>query len=90
MLDHLSSCITTFTSVYAEDNGVMVPDLDENGDLQWAYKYRYFREDAQVQAIAMTWTNDVKNNFKTFKEAQEAWITYDKARELKRWVKSNQ
>ena len=33
-----------FSSVYAlrEDNGVMVPDLDENGDLQWTHTiHRY-------------------------------------------------
>lgn len=64
-----------FTSVYAtrEENGEIVPDLDENGDLQWTHTATDISaEDAQVQAICnATWTNDVKNNFKTFKEAQE-------------------
>ena len=64
-----------FSSVYAirEENGEVVPDLDENGDLQWTHTATDIsKQDAQVQSICnAAWTDDVKNNFKTFKEAQE-------------------
>ena len=63
-----------FVSVYKtkEDDGVMVPDL-KDGKLQWTHTATDIsKEDAQVQAICnATWTDDVKNNFKTFKEAQK-------------------
>ena len=64
-----------FVSVYKtkEDNGVMKPDLDKDGKLQWTHTATDIsKEDTQVQAICnATWTDDVKNNFKTFKESQE-------------------
>ena len=65
-----------FVSVYKtkEDNGVMIPDLDKDGKLQWTHTATDIsKQDAQVQSICnAAWTDDVKKQFKTFKEAQGA------------------
>ena len=65
-----------FASVYKtkeDDDGAMIPDLDKDGKLQWTHTATDIsKEDAQVQTICnATWTDDVKKEFKTFKEAQE-------------------
>ena len=53
-------------------NDVSVPDLDADGNKQWTHTATDITgEDASVQAIAnAVWTDAVKNNYKTWAEAQ--------------------
>ena len=52
--------------------GKTVPDLDSDGKKQWTHTATDISgETSQVQAIAnATWTDTVKANYKTWKEAQ--------------------